>query len=66
MVDTLGRALGKPVRRKFIPTPPGEMILTHADLTKARQVLGYSPKVSFEDGISRFVEWLKSRGQQKG
>ena len=62
MVDTLGRALGKPVRRKFIPTPAGEMILTHADLTKARQVLGYSPKVSFEEGIRRFAEWLKSRG----
>lgn len=62
MVDTLGRALGKPVRRKFIPTPAGEMILTHADLTKASQVLGYSPKVSFEEGIRRFVEWLKSRG----
>ena len=36
MVDTLGRALQKPVRRKFIPTPAGEMLLTHADLTKAR------------------------------
>src|SRR5208282_819823 len=53
MVDTLGRALGKPVRRKFIPTPAGEMLLTHADLTKASQVLGYSPKVSFEEGIRR-------------
>ena len=61
MVDTLGRALQKPVRRKFIPTPPGEMLLTHADLTKARQALGYSPKVSFEEGIRRFAEWLKSR-----
>jgi UDP-glucuronate 4-epimerase len=62
MVDTLGRALGKDVRRKFIPTPAGEMVLTHADLTKASQVLGYSPKVSFEEGICRFAEWLKSRG----
>ena len=62
MVDILGHALGKPVRRKFIPTPAGEMLLTHADLTKASQFLGYSPKVSFEDGIRRFAEWLKSRG----
>jgi UDP-glucuronate 4-epimerase len=61
MVDTLGRTLGKTVRRKFIPTPAGEMLLTHADLTKSRQVLGYSPKVSFPEGIRRFVEWLKSR-----
>lgn len=64
MVDTLGRALHKPVRRKFIPTPAGEMILTHADLTKVNQVLGYSPKVSFEEGIGRFAEWLKSREKQ--
>jgi UDP-glucuronate 4-epimerase len=62
MVEILGKALGKPVRRKFVPSPAGEMLLTHADLTKAHQVLGYSPKVSFDDGIRRFVEWLKSRG----
>ncbi len=61
MVGLLGRALGKPVRRKFVATPPGEMVLTHADISKARDVLGYSPKVSFEDGIRRFAEWLKSR-----
>ncbi len=60
MVDTLGRALGKPARKKYIPTPAGEMILTHADLSKARRGLGYSPKVSFEEGIRRFAEWLKS------
>ena len=61
MVDALGRALGKTVRRKFVATPPGEMLLTHADLTKSRQALGYSPKVSFEEGIRRFAEWLKIR-----
>jgi len=62
MVDTLGRALGKPARKKFISTPPGEMTLTHADITKASQVLGYSPQVRFEEGIHRFAEWLKARG----
>jgi UDP-glucuronate 4-epimerase len=62
MVDILGKALGIPVRRKFVPSPTSEMHITHADFTKAHQVLGYSPKVSFEEGIRRFVEWLKSRG----
>jgi UDP-glucuronate 4-epimerase len=61
MVDTLGRALGKPVRRQFVPTPPGEMVLTHADLSKSSRLLGYSPKVTFEAGIAKFAEWL--RGQ---
>jgi UDP-glucuronate 4-epimerase len=60
MVETLAQALGKPVRRKFLPAPPGEMTLTHADLTKARKILGYSPRVSFEEGIRRFAQWLKT------
>jgi UDP-glucuronate 4-epimerase len=61
MVEILAQALGKPAHRKFLPTPPGEMLLTHADLTKARQVLGYAPKISFEDGIRRFARWLQER-----
>ena len=61
MVETLAQALGKAARIKYLPTPPGEMLLTHADLTKAHQVLGYAPKVSFEDGIETFAHWLKSQ-----
>ena len=59
MVDKLGAALGRPVHRKFIPAPAGEMVLTHADLRKANNLLGYSPRVAFEEGIPRFAEWLK-------
>ena len=61
MVDLLGRALQRPARRKFISTPAGEMTLTHADLTKAEKMLGYSPRVGFAEGIRRFADWLKPR-----
>jgi len=61
MVDALAQALGKPARRRHIPTPAGEMVLTHADLTKADRVLGYSPRINFETGISRFAQWIKDR-----
>ncbi|PJA72980.1 MAG: protein CapI, partial [Nitrospirae bacterium CG_4_9_14_3_um_filter_53_35] len=27
------------------------------DITRARELLGYDPKVKIEEGISRFVEW---------
>ena len=64
MVDALQIALATPARRKFVPTPAGEMTLTHADLTKACQVLGYSPKVSFHDGICRFAQWLETHRQR--
>jgi UDP-glucuronate 4-epimerase len=32
--------------------------LTFADITKAQKQLGYDPKVKFERGIKRFVEWF--------
>jgi UDP-glucuronate 4-epimerase len=61
MVKTLAEALGKPAHIKFLPTPPGEMLLTHADVSKAHKALGYTPQVSFQDGIRRFTQWLTAR-----
>jgi UDP-glucuronate 4-epimerase len=60
MVDTLAQALGRPVRHRFLPAPTGEMTLTHADISKARQLLGYHPRVTFEEGIGKFAEWLRT------
>jgi len=63
VVTLLGQALSKPVHRKYVPTPAGEMLLTHADVSKARAALGYSPRVSVPEGIQRFAEWLRSRAR---
>ena len=61
MVEILAAALGKPVRRRFLPTPSGEMPLTHADVNKAHQGLGYAPRVGFAEGVMRFATWLRNR-----
>jgi len=61
MVETLAQALGKQARVKHLATPAGEMLLTHADLTKARQRLGYAPKITFEAGIHAYAQWLKTQ-----
>lgn len=39
----------------------GDIRHCHADLAKARRVLGYQPKVSFEDGIREFLNWAEGR-----
>tara|TARA_A100001388_G_scaffold215850_1_gene166358 strand:+ start:3130 stop:4080 length:951 start_codon:yes stop_codon:yes gene_type:complete len=36
-----------------------ENIKTHADITKAKNLLGYDPKMSFDEGIERFLDWHK-------
>ena len=37
-----------------------ESLITHADITKAKNLLGYDPKISFENGIDLFLKWYKS------
>jgi len=45
---------------KRLPDQPGDVPLTYADITKARELLGYNPRVKLKDGIKRFVEWYRS------
>jgi UDP-glucuronate 4-epimerase len=40
-------------------TTENENIKTHANITKAKNLLGYTPKVSFDQGIERFLDWHK-------
>jgi UDP-glucuronate 4-epimerase len=35
--------------------------VTYADITKAKRMLKYQPKVKIEEGIKRFVEWYKAQ-----
>jgi UDP-glucuronate 4-epimerase len=66
MIDTLESALGKKARRVFLPTPPADMPVTFASLDKSRKLLGYSPKVSFEEGLRLFVNWFRGQGLGTG
>jgi UDP-glucuronate 4-epimerase len=38
---------------------PGDVPLTFADISKARALLGYEPKVKIEQGIKLFADWFK-------
>lgn len=60
MIDTLAAALGRPARIERLPEQPGDVGRTRADIRRARSLLGWSPVTSFEEGVTHFVEWLKS------
>jgi len=61
LVDLLGAALGtKPVVTYGVEQP-GDMKRTLADLKLSQKELGYAPKISMEEGIARFVDWLKTQ-----
>lgn len=58
LVEILERELGLPARTRLAPAQPGDVPVTCADITKARQLLGWSPEVPIEEGIRRFVQWF--------
>jgi UDP-glucuronate 4-epimerase len=53
------KCVGRKAIIEILPEQPGDVDRTCADITKARSLLGYNPKVSFEEGIERTTEWYK-------
>ena len=49
--------VGKPAVIRVLPDQPGDVPRTCANIDKARELLGYAPKVSFEEGTRRTVAW---------
>ena len=59
LITELENALGKKAIRKFLPTQPGDVERTYADVTKAEIQLGYKPSTPIQTGLARFVAWLR-------
>ena len=57
-VNRLVELLGGDV--EFIPKRPGEPECTFADASRIRRKLGWSPTVSFEDGVARMLEAIEA------
>lgn len=58
-ISLIERLTGKKAKIKKLPMQPGDMPLTYADITKAKRLLGYQPKVNIEEGMTKFIEWYK-------
>jgi UDP-glucuronate 4-epimerase len=63
VIRLIEKGLGTEAKLRFVPQPPGEPPLTHADITKAGTILGYRPSVSIKEGIARYVRWFQERGE---
>src|SRR5215217_3778390 len=55
----MASVLGSTVQPEHTPSRAGDVRDSQADITKARDILGYRPIVSFEDGLRRTLEWYK-------
>jgi UDP-glucuronate 4-epimerase len=62
-VQVLEQLIGRRAIRKEVPAPPSEPIETFADISKARRLLDYEPRVNVEEGLAHFVEWMRAAGE---
>lgn len=53
-------ALGKKVEPNFGPARKGDVRDSNADISKARELLGYNPEYDFKTGIGLAIEWYKA------
>lgn len=60
LVSNLEEALGKKALVRIAPQPAGDMVETCADIRKAANELGFSPKTSLKAGIRAFVTWYRA------
>jgi len=63
VVNIVSLALGKRADVRYEPSRPGEVTRYVADISKARELLGYEPQTPLSAGLPRGVEWQRQTGR---
>jgi nucleoside-diphosphate-sugar epimerase len=59
VLSELGKITCKTLEAKYEPPRDGDIRDSQADISQAREFLGYDPQVTFEDGLARTFEWYR-------
>lgn len=62
VVNLVALTLGREPRVRYEPARPGEVTRYVADITQARQLLGYAPQTPLTAGIPRSIRWQRENG----
>jgi nucleoside-diphosphate-sugar epimerase len=59
------KIMNKKARLKVLPRRPGDQFETSANISKIKSVLGYSPKIGLEEGLTAQVNWYGDKIHNK-
>ena len=59
-VEIIESCAGKHINTVSVPTPPSDPPITYCDNSKARELLGFAPRVSVREGLGRTWEWYRA------
>ncbi|HYT66178.1 MAG TPA: SDR family oxidoreductase [Vicinamibacterales bacterium] len=57
---TMRELIGATADPTYLEARPGDVRDSQADIAKAKRILGYTPKVSFEEGLRQTVAWYRN------
>ena len=57
--------LGREADLRFVPDQPGDVPITYADVSLAREELGYAPRTTIDRGLDLFVAWFVGERRQR-
>jgi len=60
LIDAIGKATGRPLEVRSTPVPLGDVDATFADISRAREELGWQPQVDLVAGLKGVVAWLRA------
>src|SRR5262245_51020294 len=60
MLQQINKITGKDIAPIYTDPRPGDIKHSQADITRAKEHLGYQPKISFEEGLRNTIEWYRN------
>ncbi|HYO26352.1 MAG TPA: LPS biosynthesis protein WbpP, partial [Lacipirellulaceae bacterium] len=60
LVESINRVLGTKLEPLFEPARAGDVRDSLADITAAREALGYEPAIDFDEGLRRSIDYYRS------
>lgn len=57
LVNQIGESLGVKPQIEWLPDQPGDVPITFADVSHAREKLDYAPSVPVTEGVPKFIDW---------
>ncbi|MEW6680403.1 MAG: GDP-mannose 4,6-dehydratase, partial [bacterium] len=60
LADVIKKILGRNLKVEYLPPILGDCERNPADISRLKEILGFSPKIDFEEGIRRTIDWYQS------
>lgn len=61
LVDEIKTILGKEIPSNFSDPRPGDVKHSHADISKAEELLNYKPLITFKEGLEKTISWYEDQ-----